>query len=57
MRMPATRAPRTRQPVPAFVRKLLAQTLSRFHAPRVSRRMREIDDADLAQRVRLSGEW
>lgn len=56
MKMPATRVQRTRQPVPAFVRRLLAKP-RRLLARRVGRRTPEIDDTDLAQRVRLTGEW
>lgn len=57
MRQPALRAARARHPVLALVQKVLARALPCMRRAGRGRRMPEIDDADLAQRVRQVGEW
>ncbi len=57
MRQPEIRAPRARHPVLALAKKILAMVKQRLDCARRSRRMPEIDDTDLAQRVRQVGEW
>ena len=57
MRQLAIRAPRARHPVLALAKKILAMAKQRPQCARRGRCMPEIDDTDLAQRVRQVGEW
>lgn len=57
MRQQALRAPRVRHPVFALAQKVLAMAIQRQRRTPCGRRMPEIDDTDLAQRVRQVGEW